>query len=160
MERKGMRTRNIDNLKSNILVALFSVIIAICSRIIIPAVVPFTLQSLGVFLALYILGGKSGLLSILIYIVLGLVVFLVVFLITRYVSLSSMAVITVLMIEFLFFTLMNYTYVDPEWMLDCQIIVILFAALCYFTHRKNICKNLYSILRGHNNDFFTIPISS
>ena len=37
---------------------LFAVIIAICSWISIPTVVPFTLQTFAVFLAVAILGGK------------------------------------------------------------------------------------------------------
>lgn len=67
------REKNILKLKNSILIALFSVIILICSRIAIPTVIPFTLQSLGVFLALGILGGKKGCLSLLLYITLGLI---------------------------------------------------------------------------------------
>lgn len=54
-------------------VALMAVLIAVCSWISIPAAVPFTLQTLGVFLALRLLGGKKGTLSILVYILLGAV---------------------------------------------------------------------------------------
>ena len=67
------REKKIYNLKSAILVALFSVIIFICSRIAIPTVIPFTLQSLGVFLSLSILGGKRGLLAICLYISMGFI---------------------------------------------------------------------------------------
>lgn len=52
-------------------VALFTVLIAICSWISIPAVVPFTLQTMGVFLSINILGGRRGTLSVLVYILLG-----------------------------------------------------------------------------------------
>ena len=52
-------------------IALFTAIIAVCSWIQIPLVVPFTLQTFGVFCALAILGGKSGTISVLLYIVLG-----------------------------------------------------------------------------------------
>ena len=41
-------------------ISMFTVLIAICSWISIPAAVPFTLQTLGVFLAVGILGGKRG----------------------------------------------------------------------------------------------------
>lgn len=52
--------------------ALFAVIISICSMLSLPAAVPFTLQTFGVFLALFVLGGKYGTLSIAVYICLGL----------------------------------------------------------------------------------------
>ena len=51
--------------------SLFTVIIALCSYITIPTVIPFTLQTLGVFIALELLGGKKGTFSILLYILLG-----------------------------------------------------------------------------------------
>ncbi len=52
--------------------ALFAVIISICSMLSFPAAVPFTLQTFGIFLALFVLGGKFGTLSIAVYICLGL----------------------------------------------------------------------------------------
>ena len=52
-------------------IALFAVLIAICSWISIPATVPFTLQTFGVFVAVGTLGGKRGSLSVLIYLLLG-----------------------------------------------------------------------------------------
>lgn len=54
-------------------IALFAVVITICSWISIPTVVPFTMQTFGVFLAVVILGGKRGTISVLIYILLGAV---------------------------------------------------------------------------------------
>jgi len=48
-----------------------AVIIALCAWISVPSAVPFTLQTFGVFCALLILGGRSGALSILLYILLG-----------------------------------------------------------------------------------------
>ena len=52
-------------------ISMFTVLIAICSWISIPAAVPFTLQTLGVFLAVGILGGKRGTIAVLVYILLG-----------------------------------------------------------------------------------------
>jgi biotin transport system substrate-specific component len=52
-------------------IALFAVLIAICSWISIPAVVPFTLQTFAVFCSVGLLGGKRGTLAILVYIILG-----------------------------------------------------------------------------------------
>lgn len=54
-------------------IALFAVLMAICSWISIPTVVPFTLQTFAVFLAVGVLGGKRGSMAVLIYILLGAV---------------------------------------------------------------------------------------
>ena len=53
--------------------ALFAALIAICSWISIPTAVPFTLQTFAVFLALGVLGGKLGTLSVAFYLLLGAV---------------------------------------------------------------------------------------
>ena len=50
-------------------IAVFAVIMAICSWISIPAAVPFTLQTFGVFIAVGVLGGKRGTLSVLVFII-------------------------------------------------------------------------------------------
>ncbi len=52
-------------------ISLFASIIAICSWICIPAVVPFTLQTFGVFLAVAVLGGKRGTLAVVTYLLMG-----------------------------------------------------------------------------------------
>ena len=52
-------------------IAVFAVIMAICSWISIPTAVPFTLQTFGVFVAVGVLGGKRGTLSILVFILAG-----------------------------------------------------------------------------------------
>lgn len=52
-------------------IAVGAVLIAICSWIAIPAAVPFTLQTFGVFVIVGLLGGKRGTLSVLIYMLLG-----------------------------------------------------------------------------------------
>ena len=54
-------------------IAMFAVVMAVCSWISVPYVVPFTLQTFGVFLAVGVLGGKRGTLAVLIYILLGCV---------------------------------------------------------------------------------------
>ena len=73
MERRGAREKNINRLKYNILIALLAVVIAICSRIAIPSVVPFTLQSLAIYVSLMLLGGKRGIFCVLLYLALGLI---------------------------------------------------------------------------------------
>ena len=55
-------------------IAVFAVLMAVCSWISIPAQVPFTLQTFGVFVAVGVLGGKRGTLAVLVYILLGTVV--------------------------------------------------------------------------------------
>ncbi len=54
-------------------VALFAVLIVICSWISIPTVVPFTLQTLAIYLAIALLGWRRGLAAIVVYILLGLI---------------------------------------------------------------------------------------
>lgn len=57
-----------------VLSSLFGALIALCSWIALPIPpVGFTLQTLGIFLALGVLGGKWGCVSILLYLLLGLV---------------------------------------------------------------------------------------
>ena len=54
-------------------IAVFAVLMAICSWISIPTVVPFTLQTFAVFLAVCVLGGKRGTLSVIVFVLLGTV---------------------------------------------------------------------------------------
>ena len=56
-----------------IYIAIFAVLIAICSWISIQTTVPFTLQTFGVFVSVGTLGGKRGSLSVLVYLLLGAV---------------------------------------------------------------------------------------
>ena len=67
------REKNIQKLRDSILIAFFSIIILICSRIAIPWVIPFTLQSFGIFLTFSILGGKKGLISLFLYFIMGII---------------------------------------------------------------------------------------
>lgn len=54
-------------------IALFAVLIGVCSWISIPTTVPFTLQTFAVFLACGVLGGRRGALAVLVYLLLGLI---------------------------------------------------------------------------------------
>ena len=54
-------------------IALFAALMAVCSWISIPATVPFTLQTFGVFLAVSVLGGRRGTLAVLVYLLLGMI---------------------------------------------------------------------------------------
>lgn len=54
-------------------IAVFTVLIAICSWISIPVEIPFTLQTFAVFLSVSLLGGKRGTLSVVTYVLLGAV---------------------------------------------------------------------------------------
>lgn len=55
------------------LISVFAALIAVCAWITIPSVVPFTLQTFGIFSALLLLGGKRGTLSVTVYILLGVI---------------------------------------------------------------------------------------
>ncbi len=59
------------NIRSMALCALCTAIIAVCSQIVIPMTVPFTMQTFAVFCTLGLLGGKWGTVSVLLYILLG-----------------------------------------------------------------------------------------
>ena len=54
-------------------IALFACLMAICAWVSVPAQIPFTLQTMGVFLAVGLLGGKRGTLAVLVYILMGAV---------------------------------------------------------------------------------------
>ena len=60
-----------DRVKDICYIGLFAAVICICSWISVPFVVPFTLQTFGVFLTLMVLGGKRGTFSIILYVLLG-----------------------------------------------------------------------------------------
>lgn len=69
--------KTIENHKSRttdlVFIALFAVLIAICSWIAIPTVIPFTMQTFAVYLTLNFLGGKRGSVAVCIYLLLGLI---------------------------------------------------------------------------------------
>ena len=52
-------------------VGVFAAVMAVCSWLSIPTEPPFTLQTMGVFLAVGLLGGKLGTLAVAVYVLLG-----------------------------------------------------------------------------------------
>lgn len=64
---------NVKGLKGMILCALFAALMAVCSWITIPYVVPFTMQTFAVFVALDLLGWRGTLITVLVYMALGAV---------------------------------------------------------------------------------------
>ena len=58
---------------SIVYISLFAVLMAVCSWIYVPFVVPFTMQTFAVFLALNFLGGMRGTVAILLYLSIGAV---------------------------------------------------------------------------------------
>ena len=54
-------------------IAIFAVLITVCSWISIPTAVPFTLQTFGIFVTAEILGGKKATLSVIVFLLLGAV---------------------------------------------------------------------------------------
>jgi len=62
---------NRNRIKNMVYMSLGAVLMAVCSFITVPFVVPFTLQTFGMFMVLLLLGGKKGSISILLYILLG-----------------------------------------------------------------------------------------
>lgn len=59
------------SIRNMIYVSLMAVVIALCSWLSVPSVVPFTMQTFAVFCALLLLGGKRGFLSVGLYILIG-----------------------------------------------------------------------------------------
>ena len=66
-------TRTTKQTRNIVYIALFAVLLAVCSWISIPTAIPFSLQTLGVFLAVGLLGGRRGTLAVLVYILMGAV---------------------------------------------------------------------------------------
>ena len=68
-----MATTQKINTKDMVRIALFAVVIAICSWLSIPAAVPFTLQTFGIFLTVAVLGGKRGTMAVTLYLLMGII---------------------------------------------------------------------------------------
>lgn len=67
-------TRTMVDTRKMVLASIFAAIMAVCAWISIPVLeIAFTMQTFAVFLALGVLGGKWGTVSILIYMLLGAV---------------------------------------------------------------------------------------
>lgn len=64
---------NKNKTKDIVFIALFAVLMAVCSWIAIPTAIPFTMQTFAVYFALNFLGGKKGTASVCIYLLLGLI---------------------------------------------------------------------------------------
>lgn len=64
---------NTSKTRDTVFIALFAVLLAVCSWISIPTAIPFTMQTFGVFFALNFLGGKKGTLCIVIYLLMGII---------------------------------------------------------------------------------------
>ncbi len=62
---KGGKIKNLGR------IALFSAVLAVCSWIVVPLPVPFTMQTFAVFLAAAVLGGKGAAISVMVYIAIG-----------------------------------------------------------------------------------------
>lgn len=56
-----------------VFIALFAVLIAVCSWISVPTAIPFTMQTFAVYLALNFLGSRKGTAAVCIYLLLGLI---------------------------------------------------------------------------------------
>ncbi len=59
------------NTRDAAFIAICAAVIAVCSWISIPAAVPFTMQTFGVFLAVGLLGGRNGTIAVSVYLLLG-----------------------------------------------------------------------------------------
>lgn len=70
-ENTGVRTAGRGKTYDMAYIAVFIVLIAICSWISIPMTVPFTMQTFAIFLAVTVLGGKRGTLAVAVYVLMG-----------------------------------------------------------------------------------------
>ena len=73
LQTGGVRVGSVNRRKTYDMayIAIFTALITICSWISIPTLVPFTLQTFAVFLAVSVLGGKRGTLAVVVYVLLG-----------------------------------------------------------------------------------------
>ena len=68
-----MKPKMRNSIANTVKIALFAAIISVTAMITIPFAVPITLQALGVFSALFILGGKRGCVAVAVYVAIGAV---------------------------------------------------------------------------------------
>ena len=62
---------SISKTKKMIYISMMTVVMAICSLITIPGAVPFTLQTMAVFMGIWIIGGKYMTYSLILYMIMG-----------------------------------------------------------------------------------------
>ena len=68
MTEAKTNSKSKSNVLSLVYMAMFVAIITVCAQIQIPMTVPFTLQTLGIFMAAAMLGWKRGLISVAVYV--------------------------------------------------------------------------------------------
>ena len=74
MTEAKTNSKSKSNVLSLVYMAMFVAIITVCAQIQIPMTVPFTLQTLGIFMAAAMLGWKRGLISVAVYVLLGAII--------------------------------------------------------------------------------------
>lgn len=67
------KTSQVNKTRDIVYTSIFVAFIAICAWIAVPATVPFTLQTLGIFTTAGFLGGKKGSIAVFVYILLGMI---------------------------------------------------------------------------------------
>lgn len=74
MMKRGMNTQEKKTkTRDLVFIALFAVLIAVCSWLSIPTAIPFTMQTFAVFFALNFLGGRKGTAAVCVYLLLGII---------------------------------------------------------------------------------------
>ena len=68
-----MKPKRSVEIEAYVYIALMAVLICVCSWIAIPFMIPFTMQTFGVFCSLLLLGGKRGTAAVGLYLFMGLI---------------------------------------------------------------------------------------
>ena len=71
-----------------------------------------------------------------------LAIFICTVVITRYVSLGSLLGVTALFIQLVIFGQLGFLPVNKEYLPEIYVVIFMFAALAFFSHRKNITRLL------------------
>lgn len=66
-----VRNHTTKKTRDMVYIALFVVLMAVCSWLSVPAAVPFTMQTFALFLSFCLLGGRRGTLTVLVYLLMG-----------------------------------------------------------------------------------------
>lgn len=72
-----------------------------------------------------------------------LAIFICTVIFTRYVSLGSLIGVTALFIQVVIFGQLGYLPVNKEYLLEIYVLIFMFAALAFFSHRQNV-KRLFN----------------